>query len=167
MKATVFTKEWIAEVDTNESIHEVVSKRKEQFPQYAESLDLFADHWLETLSGEMPGMRQLIEDLKKKGYPIYGLSNWCKDIFEKARETYSILQLIDNYVVSGGLIDDDGTPCPPKPDERIFNLFLRRYSLKAHDCIFIDDSEANVATARSIGMTAILFKDAQHLTSRF
>ena len=167
MKATVFTKEWIAEVDTNESIHEVVSKRKEQFPQYAESLDLFADHWLETLSGEMPGMRQLIEDLKKKGYPIYGLSNWCKDIFEKARETYSILQLIDNYVVSGGLIDDDGTPCPPKPDERIFNLFLRRYSLKAQDCIFIDDSEANVATARSIGMTALVFKDAQHLTSRF
>ncbi len=167
MKAKVFTPEWISEVDASESIHEVVSKRKELFPEYSEYLDRFENQWLETLSGEMPGMRELIEDMKKKGYPIYGLSNWCRDVFEETRKKFKILQLIDDYVVSGGLKDEEGIPCPPKPDIKIFKLFLKRFNLKAQDCLFIDDSEKNVIAAKGLGMTALVFKDAKHLSRRF
>lgn len=167
MKEKVFSSEWIAEVDASESIAEVVAKRKDLFPEYSECLDLFAQKWLETVSGEMPGMRNLLEEIKKKGYRIYGLSNWCKDIFEKARKKYPVLQLIDDYVVSGGLKDDEGKPCPPKPDIKIFHLFLNRFSLKAKDCLFIDDSSQNVAAAQEVGMNALVFKDAEQLRRRF
>lgn len=167
MKAKVFTPEWISEVDASECIHEVVLKRKELFPEYSECLDLFENQWLETLSGEIPGMRQLIKDMKNKGYRIYGLSNWCRDVFEKARNKYSILQLIDDYIVSGGLRDEEGRPCPPKPDIKMFNFFLNRFHLNAQDCLFIDDSEQNVIAAEGIGMNAIVFKDAEQLSRRF
>ena len=36
-------------------------------------------------------------------------------------------------------------------------MLLGRYGLKAGDCIFVDDSEKNVAGARDIGMRAVHF----------
>ena len=88
-------------------------------------------------------------------------------MFEETRKKFKILQLIDDYVVSGGLKDEEGIPCPPKPDIKIFNLFLKRFDLKAQDCLFIDDSEKNVIAAKGLGMTALVFKDAKHLSRRF
>jgi HAD superfamily hydrolase (TIGR01509 family) len=46
-----------------------------------------------------------------------------------------------------------------KPDPAIFDLFLSRAGLAAADCVFIDDSEANVAGARDVGMHALHFRD--------
>ena len=42
-----------------------------------------------------------------------------------------------------------------KPQPAIYQLLLDRYGLKADDCIFIDDSRANVEGARAVGMHAI------------
>jgi 2-haloacid dehalogenase len=44
-----------------------------------------------------------------------------------------------------------------KPQPEIYNLLLERYGLDAGDCIFIDDSRANVEGARAVGMHAIHF----------
>ena len=46
-----------------------------------------------------------------------------------------------------------------KPDAAIYNLFLNRAKLPAHDCVFIDDTKANVHAAEAVGMHAIHFKD--------
>ncbi|HLH48833.1 MAG TPA: HAD-IA family hydrolase, partial [Roseiarcus sp.] len=50
-----------------------------------------------------------------------------------------------------------------KPDRAIFELLLSRYGLKAEECLFIDDSAANIAGARDVGMAAHHFKDAASL----
>ena len=42
-----------------------------------------------------------------------------------------------------------------KPDPAIYRLLLDRYGLEAEDCVFIDDSKANVEGAREVGMHAI------------
>ncbi len=45
-----------------------------------------------------------------------------------------------------------------KPDPRIYRLFCERYALAPESCVFIDDNEANVISARSLGMHAIHFR---------
>ena len=47
-----------------------------------------------------------------------------------------------------------------KPDRRIFELLLDRFGLVAAATLFVDDSAANVATARGLGMDAVRFRDA-------
>lgn len=67
---------------------------------------------------------------------------------------YGIFDLLDGRVVSSEekLI---------KPDPAIYRCLCERYSLKPEECLFTDDKEKNVAGAKSIGMEAVVFTDAE------
>ena len=44
-----------------------------------------------------------------------------------------------------------------KPSEKIYKTFLKKFDLRAEECLFIDDLVANCDGARAVGMTAVLF----------
>jgi putative hydrolase of the HAD superfamily len=44
-----------------------------------------------------------------------------------------------------------------KPDREIYELTLARLGLPAAACVFVDDTDVNVAAARELGMRAVLF----------
>jgi putative hydrolase of the HAD superfamily len=46
-----------------------------------------------------------------------------------------------------------------KPDPEIYSLTLERLGLPAEACLFLDDIDVNVTTARELGMSAIHFVD--------
>lgn len=50
-----------------------------------------------------------------------------------------------------------------KPDPEIYELTMQRLGdgLRAGQCVFVDDTEVNCATARSLGMTAVQFVDTE------
>ena len=50
-----------------------------------------------------------------------------------------------------------------KPEPAIYRLLLDRNGLDAGDCIFVDDSPANVEGARALGIDAIRFTGAGEL----
>jgi 2-haloacid dehalogenase len=50
-----------------------------------------------------------------------------------------------------------------KPDARIYDVLLTRNGLAPARTVFIDDSPANVASAREVGMHAIHFTGADTL----
>ncbi|MEM6423398.1 MAG: HAD-IA family hydrolase, partial [Pseudomonadota bacterium] len=50
-----------------------------------------------------------------------------------------------------------------KPDPAIYHVLLDRNGLVAEDCLFIDDSVANVDAARAVGMAAIHFTEPDAL----
>ena len=127
-----------------------------RFPEYREAIVLYRDRWREMLTGEMPGMRELLTELKDTGYEIYGLTNWSMVTFPEARRHFSILQMIDRYVVSAA----EGYV---KPDPQLFQVLLDRYHLQADDCIFVDDNPDNVAAACQMGMKGIVFGGAENL----
>lgn len=48
-----------------------------------------------------------------------------------------------------------------KPDAEIYRRLLDRYELTAKECIFIDDTKANVETAVALGMQGIRFRNRE------
>ena len=45
-----------------------------------------------------------------------------------------------------------------KPDLAIYLCLLKKYGLRAEECLFIDDREENVAVARELGMQVVRFE---------
>lgn len=148
--------EWRGRIDAGESTTACIAELKARQPEYSEAIELYRSRWREMLTGEVPGMREVINELRAKGYEIYGLTNWSMETFPAARERFGILQMIDRYVVSGAerLI---------KPDYRLFHVLLDRYGLKAGECVFVDDNPDNVAAAETLGMKGIVFTGAEAL----
>ncbi len=146
-------------IDAGESVDGCIREKQEQFPEYAEAVELYRSHWREMLTDEVPGMREVISELRAKNYEIFGLTNWSMETFPEARAHFGILQLIDRYVVSGaeGLV---------KPDPRLFQVLLDRYGLKAEECTFVDDNPDNVAAAQRMGMEGIVFNGAEELRKK-
>ena len=72
------------------------------------------------------------------------------------REQYDFFTWFDDMVISGevGLV---------KPDPAIFHLLLAKIGRTAQECIFIDDSSANVQSAQQMGFSAIQFHSPEQL----
>jgi 2-haloacid dehalogenase len=87
---------------------------------------------------------------------VYGLSNWSTETFPLLQHRYQFLPELDGYLLSG-------MARVAKPDEEIFRIFLARFGRNAEDCVFIDDTQANVDAARRLGFNAILFTSARQL----
>ena len=92
---------------------------------------------------------RLLPGLKKRGFKLYYLSNFPLDIFEETKNGYFFFTYFD-----GGIISSEVRLS--KPDIRIFNLLLEKYSLLPAETLFIDDIEANVKVAESAGMTGMI-----------
>lgn len=153
----VCTTEWNAEMDGGKPFEQAVRERSEMFPKYAEALKLYQTNWMDTMGEEIPGMYNLIKSLKTNGFPvIYGLTNWSAETFPTVQKTYRIFSLIDNIVVSGEVKQ-------LKPNPEIFLTLLNKYNLKAEESLFIDDNLKNVEGAKTVGINAIRFENAQKL----
>ena len=101
--------------------------------------------------------------LKQNGYKIYILSNIAKTTFEYFSNKYDFFKIIDGAVISGY----EGVK---KPDLKIFDILLARYSIIAKECLLIDDDDTNhtLEVANSIGIKgrsvkANDFKDVKKL----
>ena len=146
----VCNREWFTRMDRGEDMDKCVAELQTTYPQYAEAVAMFRDRWFEMCNGEIPGMLELILDLKSKGVGVFGLTNWPAETFTEARRRFKTLANIDRYVVSSAVK-------LAKPDPAIYKLLLSKYSLKPEECVFIDDRKDNVDTAIRLGMSGIVY----------
>lgn len=154
--ANVCTNQWNSLQDAGRPFAQAVAELKEKYPKYASQIEDYYKRWDEMLGGEIKGTHDIVRALKAKGYKIYGLTNWSAETFPLARERFDVLREPDGIVVSGEekLI---------KPDPAIYGRLLERFGLSASNTVFIDDSEANCAAARNLGMDAVHFESAPQL----
>lgn len=151
---------WNATVDAGKSTAEATAERVALFPEWKKEIRMYYGQWEKMMNGEIPGMREVVESLKKKGYGIYGLSNWSAETFVPfVRDKYHVLKLLDGYVVSG-------FEKVKKPDPRLYRILLDRYGLKADECLFIDDSPDNIAAGEALGIRGIVFSSPVELKKR-
>lgn len=110
--------------------------------------DLVFRWWARPLS-PVPGMKELLAELKEKGFKLYLLSNasiqQCK-----YHDRIPGAEYLDGRIVSAEhkLI---------KPQKEIYRLLLETYGLQAEECLFIDDSPLNVEGAYCAGIRGIVF----------
>jgi glucose-1-phosphatase len=91
---------------------------------------------------------RILPELKKRGYKLYYLSNFPIDIIDKVRSEYYFFKYF-----TGGIISAE-VKCS-KPDIRIYEILLEKYSLIPGECLFIDDLHENVKGAENAGISGI------------
>ena len=136
-----------------EPFDEIIDEAKIQYPQYAEALQLFTVHYADFVTGEIPGMKELLTRLKNEGFKLYGLTNWCSKIRE-IMEIYDIFNLLDGSIISAEehLI---------KPDPAIYLRLCEKFHLNPSECLFADDKPENIEGAKKVGMQGIVFVSAE------
>ena len=116
--------------------------------KYHEALRNCADHW-DICMTPLDGAREFCEQVKSSGYGIYVLSN-ASDLFYVYFPKFLPLDFFDGVFVSSDYH-------MLKPDVNIYKAFLEKYSLKADECLFVDDREDNVAGAKEAGLNTFRF----------
>lgn len=119
-------------------------------PEYEDMINGYWDNWVEMFSGPIHESVDILMDIKRRGYPVYALSNWNDVKFPIAQEIFPFLRLFDGRIVSGEVK-------LAKPDPQIYQLLLDTYKLNPRESLFIDDRQENVDAARAFGIEAVQF----------
>lgn len=92
-----------------------------------------------------------IKSLKEAGYRVYYFSNYSKKAYDECRDSLAFMEDMD-----GGFLSFQQRMT--KPDPRMYTRFLEQFRLTAEECVFIDDTEQNVAVAENLGFHGIVFR---------
>lgn len=150
---------WNAQADAGRSTAEITEERVAVHPEWEKEIRMYFGQWIKMMGEQIPGMQELVEELKDRGYRLYGLTNWSAETFPLVKDNYPVFRLLDGIVVSG-------EEKIAKPDPGIFRILLQRYGLKPEECLFIDDNPGNVSTGESLGIRGLIFTSAAALKSR-
>ncbi len=154
--ATVVTPEWHFQHDAGRPLGEMVEERCAEYPAYADVIRAYADRFNETIPGPVPGSIELVEALHKSGVPLFAITNFGHELWQRFHPTYPVFGLFTDIVVSG-------TEKIAKPDPAIYALAASRFGHPPGEMLFIDDNQENVIAARNCGWQAHHFVDAQVL----
>lgn len=94
---------------------------------------------------------EILKKVKAENLNAYCLSNISPELFKYLSDRHELFKLFDGIVTSG--VENVG-----KPGKQIFEILFERYELDPKECLFIDDSADNTATAANFGVTTITFK---------
>ena len=149
MNEVLLSVEW-SMMDRGSLLDEEACERvKHNLPDHLKKYaDILVLHW-EDMSKPVPGMADLIKELKDNGYGIYLLSNASKRIHEYFKSIPGS-EYFDGHVVSC----DYGYV---KPQDEIYKMLNVKYGLKLDECLFIDDTPINIEGAMHNGMDGIVF----------
>ena len=157
---TVFGSRWWGELD--HGIYEeaeILAHFREDNKEHLDEFDLVWDN-RGRLVEPYAYAGAWIEQLKASGLKVYLLSNYPRDVFTLHTECgcFPFLDRVDGRVVSGFVK-------MVKPNADIYEYLLSEYGLAAGECVFVDDREENVETARALGMKGIVFQGYEQACS--
>ncbi|MBH1940589.1 HAD family phosphatase [Mobilitalea sibirica] len=150
-KATVYHRLW-KELDRSLNMEqELIDQFIANDPEVASEIAEFLDKSYQVV-WEYEGSVELIQDLKKKGYKVYLLSNYGGRNFQHAKENFEFFQHVDGAVISYevGYV---------KPEPAIFQALIDKYNIIPQEAVFLDDTKVNVEAAKVLGFQTI------HVTS--
>lgn len=155
----VVTPEWHFQHDAGRSFAETSVELRTQYPDCADLIDIYGPRWLETISGPIPGMLDIVHELAERGVPLFGITNFSAEFWPRFRATAPVFDLFADVVVSGAeqLV---------KPDPAIYQLALGRFGLAPGEGLFVDDRVENVRGGEANGFVGHLFSGAGRLRAR-
>ena len=99
----------------------------------------------------IPGTAEIIRALKENGKEIYLLSNASMRLLSIYKEVIPAVECFS------GIFYSAAHKCV-KPQDIIYERFLKEYSLNPSDCFFIDDLEENISAAKAVGISGAVMK---------
>ena len=154
--AHVVTPAWHFQHDAGRRIEDMVAERAALFPAHTDAIKAYATRFNETIPGRVPGTAELIERLSDAGVPLFAITNFGAEFWDRFAPTEPVLGLFRDIVVSGRekLV---------KPDPAIFRRAAKRFGHAPQDMLFIDDNADNIAGAAAEGWQTHHFHDAEAL----
>lgn len=149
---------WNLEIDRGRPFAEAIAEAISRHPEEREAIAAWQSRWAEMLGDADPDAVALVQELKLAGTPLYVLSNWSDETFPLAEARYPFLAWFDGLVISG-------REKVVKPEPEIYRRLIQRCACPAPEIVFIDDREHNVAAARDMGITALLYRGPDRLRS--
>jgi len=134
---------------------QAVNRLIKQYPDLAAEITVTFADWFSILKPISSNV-EVVRSLKKSGYRLYVLSNFHKAAFEYVYEKYEWFSLFDGLVISY-------QHQTLKPEPAIYQILLARYTLIPEECVFIDDSLANLAAASEFGIKGVHYQSPDQL----
>ena len=111
------------------------------------------------MATEREAVWEKMKELKDRGYKIYILSNYSEYLFKKHTDRMPFRTIID-----GGIVSYEVGSVKPEPE--IYKKIIDRYSLNPAECIFYDDIEKNIESARMLGIEGHLVTSEEDLLNQ-
>ncbi len=149
---------WNLEQDRGRSFAEGIAHIDRHHPHYGHLARAYDARWQEAVPGVIEGSLAVLERLRASGVPLYAITNYSKEKWADSLLRFPFLGQFRDVVVSAHerLV---------KPDPAIYRVLLDRNGLAAGQCVFVDDSDKNVAAARAVGMQGVDFSSPEALAA--
>lgn len=153
----VVTAAWNLELDRGRPYAEAVADLVQQHPEWEAEIRAYDLRWHEMVSGEIAENVAMLEALRRHGVPDYAITNYSREKWAESLVRFPFLGGFRDVVVSGHEL-------VVKPDPAIYRILLERNGLSPGDCVFIDDSAANIQAARQLGFATVHYGPDVNLT---
>lgn len=121
---------------------------EEEIARLTERKNSYYCEYLEALSERdlLPGAKELLIDLKKKGIKIAlaSSSKNARTVLKKIKLEETFDAVVEGHDLNRG-----------KPDPQIFLLAARRLGKNPKECVVVEDAQAGIEAAKRAGMCAI------------
>jgi 2-haloacid dehalogenase len=154
--AAVCTQAWNEEQDRGRLFREGVELLIAQHPQHAAEIRAYDLRWAEMLKGPIEDSVDILGELRRRGVPLFALTNWSAEKFPVAQARFGFLEWFEGIIVSG-------EERLKKPDPRMYHLAIERFGLMPGETLYIDDSVRNIAAAAELGFHTHHFTEAAGL----
>lgn len=130
----------------------------ERVPECSSEIKKLFDNYILDVLEPIEKNIEIMKSLKGK-YKLYILSNFHYPAFDYIFKNWEFFKYFDGKVVSGH--------CKLlKPEKEIYELLCSIYSLKPNECVFIDDTKANIEAAEEFGINGIHLTDTNILEEK-
>ena len=109
---------------------------------------------------ENTALIELLPTFKQKGIKLFLISNSDEVLAAQQAKEHPFLAQFDKLYYSW----QTGFA---KPDPNAYKAVLDEQHLTPEDCVYFDDSERNVAAAKSLGIESYIFESPEQVQNKF
>ena len=157
--AAVDLHEMNLKIDAGAPFRATVFDTADRHPEWAEQIRWWHDRWIEIVEPRIEHSIALLRALRRRGVPVFALTNFGADTFDFAQPRIDVLSEFDRLYVSGrmGVV---------KPDPRIYAMVEDDCGIAPDRLLFADDRPENIEAARARGWQVHLFEGPQGWADR-
>ena len=137
-------------IDAGQDFAATIEAAAQSKPDWADEIRMVRDQWLQLAGPAIPRPARSLRALRRRGVPVFALSNFGVANFAMSKAAHPVLQEFDRFYISGeiGAI---------KPDPAIFAVVEADCGIAPGALLFTDDREENIAAAAARGWQVHLF----------